>query len=65
MPSMDALRTNRFDDVPARPVRVLGCHKAGECTVAEFDALARKAIDTARVDASLPAMNPTQGENRK
>jgi 4-phytase/acid phosphatase len=65
MPSMDALRTNRFDDVPARPVRVLGCHKAGECTVAEFDALARKAIDVTHVDASLPAMNPIQGENRK
>jgi 4-phytase/acid phosphatase len=65
MPSMDALRSNRFDEVIARPVRMQGCRKPGECTVAEFDAIARKAIDPARVDASLPAMNPTQGENRK
>ena len=65
MPSMDALRTNRFDDVAAKPVRVQGCGKIGECTMGEFDALVRKAVDPARVDASLPAMIPTQGENRK
>jgi 4-phytase / acid phosphatase len=65
MPSMDALRTNRFDDVAAKPVRVQGCGRIGECTIGEFDALVRKAVDPARVDASLPAMVPTQGENRK
>lgn len=65
MPSMDALRANRFDDITAKPVRIAGCHALGECTVAEFDALARKAIDPARVSASLPPMAPTQGENRK
>jgi 4-phytase/acid phosphatase len=65
MPSMDALRSNRFDGVVAKPVRVQGCGKIGECTVAEFDTLVRKAVDPARVDASLPAMVETQGENRK
>ena len=65
MPSMDALRNNRFDDVAAKPVRVQGCGNVGECTVGEFDALVRKAVDPARVDASLPAMVETQGENRK
>lgn len=65
MPSMDALRTNRFDDIAAKPVRVQGCARVGECTIDEFDALVRKAVDPARVDASLPAMIPTQGENRK
>jgi 4-phytase/acid phosphatase len=65
MPAMDNLRANRFDDVTAKAVRVQGCGKIGECTLGEFDALARKAVDPARVDASLPAMTPTQGENRK
>jgi 4-phytase/acid phosphatase len=65
MPSMDALRSNRFDDVATKPVRVQGCGKIGECTIGEFDALVRRAVDPARVDASLPAMVPTQGENRK
>lgn len=65
MPSMDALRANRFNDVEAKPVRVQGCRTTGECTTAEFDQLARKAIDPTRVDPSLPAMVPTQGENRK
>nr|WP_063572876.1 hypothetical protein [Luteibacter rhizovicinus] len=65
MPSMDALRANHFDDVTAKAVRVQGCRVIGECTVGEFDALARKAVDPARVDPSLPAMTATQGENRK
>lgn len=65
MPSMDNLRANRFDDVTAKAVRVQGCGKIGECTISEFEALARKAIDPTRVDASLPAMTPAQGENRK
>ena len=65
MPSMNALRANRFDDIAAQPVRIAGCHAIGECTVEEFDALARKAIDPARVNAALPVMKPTQGENRK
>jgi 4-phytase/acid phosphatase len=65
MPSMDALRANRFDEVTAKPVRVQGCSKVGECTIGEFDALVRKAVDPARVDPSLPVMTPTQGENRK
>lgn len=65
MPSMDALRANRFDGTKAKPVRVQGCRKVGECTMDEFDALARKAVDPTRVSAALPAMVPTQGENRK
>lgn len=65
MPSMDALRANRFDEVTAKPVRVQGCGRIGECTIGEFDALVRKAVDPARVDTALPVMTPTQGENRK
>ncbi|APG05482.1 hypothetical protein BJI69_17270 [Luteibacter rhizovicinus DSM 16549] len=65
MPSMEALRANRFDDVVAKPVRVQGCRIIGECTIDEFDALARKAIDPTRVASALPTMVATQGENRK
>ena len=65
MPSMASLRTNRFDKVIAKPVRVQGCRTIGECTVDEFDALARKGIDPTRVASSLPTMVATQGENRK
>jgi 4-phytase/acid phosphatase len=65
MPSMDALRSNRFDRIEPRAVRVHACRRLGECTIDEFEALARKAVDPARVDPSLPAMAATQGENRK
>ena len=65
MPPMDALRANHFDDVTAKAVRVQGCRVVGECTVGEFDALARKAVDPAHVDPAVPVMTATQGENRK
>jgi 4-phytase/acid phosphatase len=58
MPSMDELRANRFDAMRAEPVRVAGCHTVGECTPAEFAALAKHGIDAARVDEHLPAMTP-------
>lgn len=64
MPSMDNLRTNRFDDVEAKPVHVQGCRAVGECTLNEFTALAHKGIDPARTEAALPAMT-AQGMNRK
>lgn len=59
MPDMDQLRTNRFDDMRALPVRVAGCHVVGECTVEEFRAIVERGVDTTRVDTTLPPMIQT------
>lgn len=60
MPSMDELRTNRFDAMHAEPVHVNGCRTLGECTLAEFSALAKHGIDASRVDENLPPMTLQQ-----
>lgn len=59
MPSMLELRTNRYTDVKALPVRIAGCRAIGECTEAEFKAIVDRALDTTRVEATLPALKAT------
>lgn len=57
MPSMDALRANRYDGMVRRPVRVQGCAVPGECPLQVFVNAAGKRLDHDRIDAALPAMN--------
>jgi len=56
MPSMDQLRTNTFDGMRPTPVRIAGCSKEGECTVAEFARVVATGVDERFVDEELPAM---------
>ncbi|WP_448101221.1 histidine-type phosphatase [Luteibacter jiangsuensis] len=59
MPSMLELRINRYTDMKALPVRIAGCRAIGECTAAEFKAIVDRAVDTTRVEATLPALKAT------
>lgn len=56
MPSMNQLRTNAFDEMRPTPVRIAGCVKEGECTVAEFARVVATGVDKRWVDKELPAM---------
>ena len=57
MPSMGALRANRYDGMKRRPVRIAGCSTIGECPLGIFVAEVRKRLDATRIDQALPAMS--------
>jgi 4-phytase/acid phosphatase len=56
MPTLDALRDNRFDTLVNRPVNMSGCKNPTSCTLDEFARQVEKHLDASRIDKTIPAM---------
>jgi 4-phytase / acid phosphatase len=56
MPTLDALRDNRFDTLVGKPVAMSGCKKPSACTLDEFVKQVGKNLDASRIDKAVPQM---------